>query len=145
MGLVVTGLMFESSSLVTELMGPSVREGPPLTSAQEAAAAEALQQLHAAGILQRGVHAGNLLLLASPAHQHQQHARPRWADFGVASLCTDQESRAMELQECREIATLSAFSEGVSNDTGLSLRSTLCVLATIPRRTGHKLYIICMQ
>ena len=49
------------------------------------------------------IHAGNLLLPSRPAHQQQQHARPSWADFGVAGLCADQEGQALELQECREM------------------------------------------
>ena len=64
---------------------------------------EALQQLHAAGILHGDIHAGNLLLPATPSHRQQQHARPRCADFGVASLCADPGLQAMELQECREM------------------------------------------
>ena len=82
-GLMAIGPMFQLPFLVTELMGPSVREGPPLTSAQEAVlwrrCSSCMPQESCMGTCM-------LAILLLPARiVQQQHPGPCWADFRVGS------------------------------------------------------------
>ncbi len=96
------GTILDTPFLAIELMRTAVREGPPLTLDQEADALEALQQLHAAGILHGDVHARNLLLPCSSSSNSRQpqDLRPRWADFGASSYSRCCQDHAYELKEC---------------------------------------------